>query len=183
MVRPAAVGGVLLQDLPVAGVVLGQALRTRDPRRRRPGESPKAGRSRPLRPPVHPLRGPGDRRRPRRHRRRTGRRQHRCAGDAVRRTIRTRRFAADGNRRRHQWQASVRVARGRADQPRIPCHPAAPHNRLRLVPRQHDRSCGAPYRPCRNPRPQPAARTPVAGARTRGHPGDRCHRAPAGLSP
>ena len=83
--RPGADSGFLLQDLHVAGELLGEALRAADPARGRPRPRGGAGGSRPLREGFRLLRRAGDRRRSSRACGRARGGTKRRAGDPLRR--------------------------------------------------------------------------------------------------
>ena len=87
LLAPFLVAGLLLQDLHVAGGVLGEALRAADPPRRRPRPRGRSRRSRPLREGLRALRRAGDRRRPGRPDGGARRRPRRRARDPVRTRI------------------------------------------------------------------------------------------------
>ena len=133
----AAVGRILLQDVHVAGVVLAASLRTRHPCRRRVGSGAARPGSGSLSASLRTLRRAGDRRRSRRPRRGSGGRRRRRAvilcdeqaepGGSLLSRPDTR---IDGLAASDWIAASLGDAHDRP----------APHDRVWLVSRQHDRS-------------------------------------------
>ncbi len=181
--RAVVSGRVLLQDLHVAAEGLGAVLRAAHPGDGGPRPRPHAPRPRPLPEPLRPLRRAGGGRRAGRSRGGADGGGRRRARGLVRRAGGTWRLAPRRDRGDDRGQSGERVAgRDDRDTGAPPARDAAAaHHRLRLLRAQSDRAGGARHRPSGRPRPAPAARAALAGAREAGGAGGGCHRTAAGV--
>ena len=174
---------LLLQDLHVAAVLLGQALRAVDSCRGRPRPVARRARSRPLSARPRALRCAGRRRRPGWSRCCAGGVGRRQAGHSRRRAGRDGRGSAARDDLHHRRHIGLGVARRRACHSELARqrHLAAAHDGLRLLQSQPHRPGAAGDGPSAAAAPRLAARASVAGARRRGRAGDGRARAPARL--
>ena len=139
---------LLLQDLPLAGVVLEVSVRARDPAHGGARPRPRRARSRQLRQDVRPLRRAGGGRRAGGHRRSACRRRERRARGAGGRAGDARRRAAGPPPpHRRRGRHGLGRAHGRAARRHAGGARAHPHHALRLLRPQHAERAGAAQRP------------------------------------